>query len=239
MHYILGLEWDPDCVESIEAPYALLRNVPRVVATSWAGPIPDPYANHYCYAFSCSSCTFTHIMTDPAPSTPRVQADPSRKYTSFSSILKSPERQAPRSTHDSPTGWHLPSVDENGPSQGSRSRSRSQSRSRVKDVKGNKAKDSGALSLWRMMALTVSMGGSQVRACDMTWLTRRLPGLCKLASLAPSDRQGAGLWDSISPLSRTLGAAHIPCLAGWTHLRSDCPAADWGGVRLVNFQVPA
>lgn len=138
----------------------LATNVPGSTSSAGQSPAHFHSVDHFvAMPFCCSSCTIPN-MTDPQSSKPHASS--SREYTSFSSILKSPERRA----HESPTGWHLPSVDENGRDHASRDRSRS--RSRAKDAKGGKGKDSGALSLWRMMALTVSMGGSQVRGRDAT-----------------------------------------------------------------------
>jgi hypothetical protein len=89
-------------------------------------------------------CPFS-TMVDGSPAEGSTQ---SSQYTSFSTLLKDRSRRRSSGNHstaESPSGWRLPSADE-----GAHSR---------KDVK---EKDE-MMSTWKMMALTVSMGGSQVR----------------------------------------------------------------------------
>jgi hypothetical protein len=92
---------------------------------------------------------------------------PKHKYTSLASLMKdqSPakskakghDRRGSRSGAEH-SGWNLPSVEEQGDHNGSRGRSHGRD---ATNVSGKKEKK-GRLSLWKMMALTVSMGGSQV-----------------------------------------------------------------------------
>ena len=92
-------------------------------------------------------------------------ASAKHQYTSLSSLIQSPDppsspqQDATGGVKPQRSGWHLPSVEEE---RVNRSRSRSKNRVRA-DGAGSKEKEKGRrLSTWQMMALTVSMGGSQV-----------------------------------------------------------------------------
>lgn len=99
----------------------------------------------------------------PASSTPDTGR---RKYTTFSSWLtESPERSSSNQQHnpaDPPSGWHLPNHEQAVASKTPRSTSRNRGGDRGHSQK-TKQEERGKLSLWKLMALTVSMGGSQVR----------------------------------------------------------------------------
>lgn len=108
-------------------------------------------------------------MSAPSsPTRPSQDASPKHQYTSLSSLIHPSSSSKPFPKKDAPqrSGWHLPSVEEER--SGSRSRSRSKNRARA-DGPGKKEKEKGRrLSTWQMMALTVSMGGSQVRQKSRT-----------------------------------------------------------------------
>jgi hypothetical protein len=96
----------------------------------------------------------TYIYQTPLP--PVMSASPSdsqrQGYTSLSSLLKSSPKSPDQDAHATrSTGWHFASVEEEG--EGGQSRPRA-------DRKEKKIK--GKLGLWQMMALTISMGGSQI-----------------------------------------------------------------------------
>ncbi|KAK8861283.1 hypothetical protein IAR55_002102 [Kwoniella newhampshirensis] len=116
------------------------------------------------------------------------------QYTSLSSLLRksptaSPDQLQNRKgtdTRPNNTGWHL-----SAPGQSS-DRSRSRSRSRTRDGQdANKKVDKGKdrLSTWKMMALTVSMGGSQI-----AWTVELGYGTPYLLSLGLSEQLTSLVW---------------------------------------------
>ncbi|WWD16814.1 hypothetical protein CI109_101246 [Kwoniella shandongensis] len=136
-------------------------------------------------------------MSDPPPAA-QSSADngttPPHKhqYTSLSSLLRKspnaqpaePESQGPHGKSKT-TGWNLAP-----PGESSRSRSRSRSATR-NGQDGNKKdeKDKGRLSTWKMMALTVSMGGSQI-----AWTVELGYGTPYLLSLGLSEQLTSLVW---------------------------------------------
>nr|XP_019049930.1 solute carrier family 45, member 1/2/4 [Kwoniella bestiolae CBS 10118]OCF28860.1 solute carrier family 45, member 1/2/4 [Kwoniella bestiolae CBS 10118] len=137
------------------------------------------------------------MSSDPPPNQEAESsvAPPTKhQYTSLSSLLrKSPkpdntsnEEQLPgRRTGNA--GWGL-SVDEANRERRGSTNSRSRSRTRIKkkdDEKGNK----GRLSTWKMMALTISMGGSQI-----AWTVELGYGTPYLLSLGLSEQLTSLVW---------------------------------------------
>ena len=137
--------------------------------------VQNPEAHYYSAAASHLSCPSLFspcakdIMSTPSsptqPSRPRsIDASPKHQYTSLSSLIhSSPSSSSKQDTYGNKpqrSGWHLPSVEEERTSR--RNRSRSKSRNQA-DGPGKKEKEKGgSMSMWKMMALTVSMGGGQV-----------------------------------------------------------------------------
>lgn len=107
-------------------------------------------------SFFVTSCPF--IMTDAASGSVQRSAQQT-KYTSLASLMEQPagsKRMSGDVTRTHPTNRHLQLE---RPADGKRSRSRGE---RPGNATGQKEGKKGRLSPWKMMALTVSMGGSQV-----------------------------------------------------------------------------
>ncbi|KAL7419823.1 hypothetical protein Q5752_005739 [Cryptotrichosporon argae] len=124
------------------------------------------------------------LTASPEPNSTDGPAKPT--YTSLSSLLRSPKPQQPAKP-DRDSGWHLPSVEERPASLtgcgASRGRDRSQSRNRGALEKKKK------LSIWQLMALTVSMGGSQI-----AWTVELGYGTPYLLSLGLSEQLTSLVW---------------------------------------------
>lgn len=120
-------------------------------------------------------------MASNSTSTP--DTPPRHEYTSFSSLLRNSPKTSdtPGNTSSSPVktkgsgenghgnaGWHLAPVTEEPGRSGSGSGSRSRSGNRqngAQGVQGGGSKEKKGkehMGIWKMMALTVSMAGSQV-----------------------------------------------------------------------------
>ncbi|KAK4685424.1 solute carrier family 45, member 1/2/4, partial [Tremellales sp. Uapishka_1] len=120
------------------------------------------------------------------PTTPTRQ-----QFTSLSSLIPSPKNKTPEQTPSerNRSGWHLWSVEEEGAAQPRQSTSRgrgSRSRSKTRQDKPEKAE---RLSTWKMMALTVSMGGSQI-----AWTVELGYGTPYLLSLGLSEQLTSLVW---------------------------------------------
>ena len=97
------------------------------------------------------------------PGESEAREEPHHRYTSLSSLMKDPPAGSPvvdNKFAKKKSSQHLHVTIDPSEASGSRSRSRSKTRRSAKD----KGKDEKAkmLSTWRLLALTVSMGGSQV-----------------------------------------------------------------------------
>ncbi|ORY25239.1 major facilitator superfamily domain-containing protein [Naematelia encephala] len=92
---------------------------------------------------------------------------------------------------------------------------RSTSRSRTRDVKKDKDKEKGKgrLSLWRMMALTVSMGGSQI-----AWTVELGYGTPYLLSLGLSEQLTSLVWLA-GPISGLIAQPLIGAISDSSHSR--------------------
>jgi len=114
-------------------------------------------------------------MSSSGPDSPTGSQDPSRQkhqYTSLSSLIHSPEsgHTSKNGKDKARSGWHLASVEEeSGAGAGSKAQANARSRNVGKPSKKAREKEakSKRLSTWKMMALTISMGGSQVRMVDL------------------------------------------------------------------------
>ncbi|CAD6576865.1 MAG: hypothetical protein TREMPRED_001789 [Tremellales sp. Tagirdzhanova-0007] len=116
---------------------------------------------------------------------------PQHQYTSLSSLIhSSPSSSSKQDTYGNKpqrSGWHLPSVEEERTSR--RNRSRSKSRNQA-DGPGKKEKEKGgSMSMWKMMALTVSMGGGQI-----AWTVELGYGTPFLLSLGLSEQLTSLVW---------------------------------------------
>ncbi|WVR04092.1 hypothetical protein IAU60_001091 [Kwoniella sp. DSM 27419] len=116
------------------------------------------------------------------------------QYTSLASLLGKTPKNASKDDRDGnrrgdTTGWHLTAEPSN--TSGDRARrnsSRSRSRGRQVEVKKTD-KNKGRLSNWKMMALTVSMGGSQI-----AWTVELGYGTPYLLSLGLSTELTSLVW---------------------------------------------
>ncbi|KAK1920805.1 major facilitator superfamily domain-containing protein [Papiliotrema laurentii] len=132
-------------------------------------------------------------MVDGSPAEGSTQ---SSQYTSFSTLLKDRSRRRSSGNHstaESPSGWRLPSADE-----GAHSR---------KDVK---EKDE-MMSTWKMMALTVSMGGSQI-----AWTVELGYGTPYLLSLGLSEELTSLVWLA-GPISGLIAQPLIGAVSDSSH----------------------
>ncbi|GFZ42873.1 hypothetical protein JCM24511_00591 [Saitozyma sp. JCM 24511] len=131
-------------------------------------------------------------MGEGAPHPVSGNVPSKQQYTSLSSLLRSAKAASSTTRADTAlpdpanrarSGWHLAS-EEDGASSAAGSRSQSKAREGRKD----KGKRRG-MSLWKMMALTVSMGGSQI-----AWTVELGYGTPYLLSLGLSEQLTSLVW---------------------------------------------
>ena len=157
------------------------------------------------------------------------QTEPERPaYTSLSSLLRSTPSKAPTPpTHNETTRDAAPSRNGALPQRGKAKRKKKE-----------------RLGILQMMALTVSMGGSQVSwiSTRRTALTEscRLHGQCELHRLQSTPTQSpqrARIWHALLAIPRAVGATDLPGLAGRTNLGPHRPTSYRGDIRLVDLEV--
>ncbi|WVQ83527.1 hypothetical protein IAT38_005668 [Cryptococcus sp. DSM 104549] len=168
-------------------------------------------------------------MSEPPPPTTADSADSStpppakQQFTSLSSLLKNGKPKARRASSTSITrgrgsngkpkslGWDLP-----GPEGGESSRGGSGSRSRSREDRGDAVKkgdkeDKRRLSTWNLMALTVSMGGSQI-----AWTVELGYGTPYLLSLGLSEQLTSLVWLA-GPISGLIAQPLIGAISDSSH----------------------
>jgi len=182
--------------------HILTHHIYCCIALEYSRAFPHPVISDFTGGLttqsnSCSDCqlslhrflkhTYHTIPHMVGPSPLRASAAPETtpkksKYTSLASLMESPpNNNKGRSSHGE-SGQARPDRRQLGLiAEASRSRSRDR-RNDAKEESGNETKK-GRLSAWKMMALTVSMGGSQVSRLTLRLvhkgLMSRLLGLCE------------------------------------------------------------
>jgi len=178
------------------------------------------------------------ILKTSASASPSGQ----RKYTTFSDLLvESPDRSSARQQSnpaDPPSGWQLPSSDGNRALKTSKRPDETRVNGR-RDAAKKAKEEKGKLSMWKLMALTVSMGGSQVRDKNDE-ANNRLLGRCRYPRERCQDLdspQRARLRQSVPHIARLVEGADIPRLACRTIIRPHRSAAHRRSVRLVSIEI--
>ncbi|WWC87557.1 uncharacterized protein L201_002447 [Kwoniella dendrophila CBS 6074] len=162
----------------------------------------------------------------PTPATTDQAAEssvaPSSKhqYTSLASLLKKSPQPNNASQDDGQlpgrrtgnSGWGLTIEDENNIGRERRNSSRSKSRGRNNIKKNdNDEKNKGRLSAWKMMALTISMGGSQI-----AWTVELGYGTPYLLSLGLSEQLTSLVWLA-GPISGLIAQPLIGAISDSSH----------------------
>ncbi|WRT65410.1 uncharacterized protein IL334_002353 [Kwoniella shivajii] len=146
-------------------------------------------------------------------------APPSKhQYTSLASLLRKSAKPDDTSRDDQQlpgrragtSGWGL-SADDGEVGRERRNSSRSRSRGKGKDTDKDKEKHKGRLSPWKMMALTISMGGSQI-----AWTVELGYGTPYLLSLGLSEQLTSLVWLA-GPISGLVAQPLIGAISDSSH----------------------